>query len=483
MANGSTSTWKEADWKVIEKIARQHTSRKDAAVAIGKALGREVTDAALDGWLLRKKKPRLAQLLKVPTVGGGNKHAFWTSRIAEAEAIAKRHSAVPTALAEMSSAFGKTITRYAIDHALSSAGKPRLLQLLKKSLSALKTVTTSDVTIENLFNATKKGARDFAELCDELDIAPKKLHALIEEAKLSGNVIKTTGNHVGFDLDPADANIHEMKVKIAPVIGKRQMVGVISDTHLGSKYCLRAQLIDAIEYFYSRGVRTILHPGDILDGCYSFARHEWSHVGLEEQTEDLFEVLPKKKDLRYLALSGNHDESFTEKSGVDVPKYIENYFKNHGRDDFAGVGRRSVFIEVGGAIINLWHPGGGSSYAKSYGLQKRIEGYSSSGKPRILLAGHWHIFCYLEDRGIHAIACPTFQGTGSQYSRSLKGTTSIGGLLLSWDLTKDGTLRDFILEKRSYFEREQPIKFDEQEEAPERTVERGDTRRRPLVNW
>ncbi len=67
------------------------------------------------------------------------------------------------------------------------------------------------------------------------------------------------------------------------------MVGVISDTHLGSKYCLRAQLKEFINYAYSKGVRKILHAGDITDGIYKHGVYEVSHTGLEAQVQDLFE--------------------------------------------------------------------------------------------------------------------------------------------------------------------------------------------------
>ena len=99
-------------------------------------------------------------------------------------------------------------------------------------------------------------------------------------------------------------------------------------------------------------------------------------------------------------------------------------------------------------------------YARSYAVQKQIEKYSSGEKPAILLVGHWHTFVYCMERGVHGIACPTFQGGGSAFSKSLGGAPSIGGLVLSWELTEHGTMRGFNLEYRAYFEREKLVVLD-----------------------
>jgi predicted phosphodiesterase len=250
-----------------------------------------------------------------------------------------------------------------------------------------------------------------------------------------------------------------VRVVIPPVVGKRQIVGVISDTHLGSKYCLREQLVDFIEYAYERGVREILHPGDILDGMYKHGVWELTHHGLDEQTQDLFETLPQKKGLNYRAICGNHDHSLTMGCGVDVGPFIENYFSARGRRDFHSYGNRGAYLKVHGVLVHLWHPRSGGAYALSYPLQKKIENYAPSAKPGLLLAGHWHSYVQMFKRGIHAFACPTFQGAGSEFSKSLTGDPAIGGLLLDWELTGDGTIRNFRSEYRAYFEKEVPAEI------------------------
>lgn len=307
-------------------------------------------------------------------------------------------------------------------------------------------------SVEQLFRAVKGAPVGLSDLCDKLDLSPARARALIAEAQSSGVEIHLENDHVGCrPPTPADRVVD---VQIPPVVGERQLVGVISDTHLGSKYCLRAQLRDFVLHAYSRGVREILHPGDILDGCYRHSVFEVSHTGIDAQIEDLIETLPRLPGLTYHAITGNHDHTFSERIGVNVGRVLEAAFARAGRDDLKTYGQRSAYLKIRGVKVHLWHPGGGGAYARSYKLQKRVENYSSGEKPAIMLAGHWHQYCHVYERGVHAIACPTFHGGGSEFSNMLGTSQAIGGLLLSWETTAHGTVRNFAVEPRLYFETE-----------------------------
>lgn len=359
------------------------------------------------------------------------------------------------ALQELSSVLGRPITGGALRAAFqrNRLGPPSSFCKQWESAATPAETPHTDPAIGKLVELTKRGPLRFSDLCDRMNLSPSRTRELVQRAKQSGVSVHVEHDHVGI------RHVYEERVTnvgIAPVIGERQKVAVISDTHLGSKYCLREQLIDFIEYAYAQGVRDILHPGDVLDGMYRHGLWEVSHSGLEAQTQDLFETLPKKKGLSYHCITGNHDWTFAEASGVDVGRYMTTYFRERGRTDLHFYGNRGAFLRCRGALIHLWHPKSGAGYAKSYGIQKHIEKYSSGEKPNVLLAGHWHVFCYVYERGVHGIACPTFQGGGSAFSKSLGGAPAIGGLILSWDLTEHGTVRNFSLEKRSYFENEQP---------------------------
>lgn len=309
--------------------------------------------------------------------------------------------------------------------------------------------------LPKLVKLTARKPLHLEELCDRLDVSPARVRDLLEQAKSKNLAIELAGGLVGIGVTPPPA---VSNTKIEPVRGKRQTIACISDTHLGSKYCLRAQLQDFIHYAYSQGAREILHSGDILDGCYAHAEFEMTHMGISEQARDLLETLPKLPGLTYHAIGGNHDGTFMAKTGVDVPGYIASFFKMNGRNDFYGYGDRGAMLKVRGALVYLWHPGGSVGYATSYKMQKKIESFAPGGKPQILQIGHWHRMATIDTRGVFAFAAGTFQGGGSAFANSLtEGPSAIGGTLLSFDLTKDGTLRDIVYAPRRYFEQEKPL--------------------------
>ena len=167
-------------------------------------------------------------------------------------------------------------------------------------------------------------------------------------------------------------------------------------------------------------------------------------------------TLPRLDGLRYVFIDGNHDSTFWDETGYPTGKAIEDGAAREGRSDLEYVGARGALLRVGGVKIELWHPKKGTSYALSYHLQNHIRDMALGRKPDILLAGHWHTSVYVEQRAVHSFACGTFQGGGSQFSKSLGGAPSIGGWILSWGLTEHGTLRRLGMQRVSYFEREEP---------------------------
>jgi biotin operon repressor len=294
----------------------------------------------------------------------------------------------------------------------------------------------------------------FDDLCDKMKLFPSQLRELIKTARKDGVDVKVGNNHV--QLSPQEQIRTVQSTRILPTVGKRQQIGVISDLHLGSKYCLRAQIKNCVLTMHQRGIRAILMPGDLLDGCYRHGVFELSHTGLEDQTEDLFETLPHLPGLTYHAITGNHDFTFAEKTGVNVGSYITGYFRERGRDDIKFYGDCGAFVEIYGAIIHLWHPLGGASYALSYRLQKQIEKYGSGEKPHILLGGHVHQFAEVEERGVFGMFCPTFQASGSAFSKRLGGSPALGGIILGWEIAGKDLIRNFSVERIRYFEVETP---------------------------
>lgn len=325
----------------------------------------------------------------------------------------------------------------------------------KRLQTAREPVQTPSDPMQDLVDATRRPI-DFSSLCDKLGKSPAQLRDLLDRAQSRGINLNVGNDHV--QLSPAQQVREVQDTRILPTSSPRQTVGVISDLHLGSKYCLRAQLRDCVEHFHARGIRQVLICGDLLDGCYQHGVFELSHTGLEDQTEDLFLTLPALDGLTYHAITGNHDMTFASASGVNVGSFIVGYFRDRGRRDIRFYGDCGAFLSIAGAVVHLWHPLGGASYAKSYKLQKQIEKYGAGEKPHILLTGHLHQFATVEDRGVFGVLVPAFQASGSAFSKRLGGQPALGGLILSWEIAGRDLVRNFSVERRRYFEIELPTK-------------------------
>jgi len=156
---------------------------------------------------------------------------------------------------------------------------------------------------------------------------------------------------------------------------------------------------------YNRGIDTIIHCGDLVDGNYpnrpESPRQQFLH-GFDQQAKYVVDMYPKIDGITTMYILGSHDETHYKNGQATLGKWI-----SHCRKDMEYLGQDTAEIEINGVKIVLDHPGGGSSNALSYKPQKRIEILESGSKPKILLIGHYHksyCFVYRNVRGIEVPA-------------------------------------------------------------------------------
>ena len=299
--------------------------------------------------------------------------------------------------------------------------------------------------------AAAKNNPQFEALCDALNLSPRACRALLDKAAKYGAPIHVEHNVIS--IAPSRETEAVQDITIRKAVGEERKIGAISDTHLGSKYCLRGAIRETAKWMYAQGVRDILHSGDVLEGCYRHAQYEVSHNGFDEQVRDAAKCFPEMPGLKYHFITGNHDYTFEELIGMRCGVAIERAMRDLGRTDWQCYGDRQAYVRVGGVVVDLWHPRGGGAYARSYNAQKKVEGYTAI-KPQLLLIGHYHQYAHIYERGIHAFQMPCFQGSGSNFAKSLKGGPSIGGLLLKWRLSETGRIHDLAFHPRFFFERD-----------------------------
>lgn len=351
----------------------------------------------------------------------------------------------------------EALSRDAIDKKLRRMGLGTIESFVN-ARHAAKTKDEHGVELARFVSVAKNG-HSIEELCDKFDCSPKRTKALIEAARAAGYRIAVTGDKVGYV--PPEPLRYEKKIIAQP--GAEEVFAVISDLHVGSRYCLEDQLRDFImRAAKEHGVKQFFLGGDNVDGCYRHSRWEEAYHGFDPQATRLAHVLPGKKDgidVRYDGIIGNHDETFEKESGLDVGRALEDIFKREGRGDFHMHGARGAYLRYApkggrGVLVELWHPIGGGAYAVSYKLQRHVEEYGVGQKPDFLFAGHWHQQCYVVRRGVHAFSAGTWHGGSGSFSKALGGAQAIGGWIVKYGQTKEGALRDVTPTWRSYHEQE-----------------------------
>lgn len=379
----------------------------------------------------------------------------WTpEKLEQARRIVADSNDLSAAAASVSSRFGENISKTALRVAFQRAGFKRPAEYIGKWVEP-----EPQALVEKLVLFTLKGPVTLETLCDKMDLPPKTVRTLVEQARKQGYGVEIDGPHIGRK--PAAPRSDDTPVAIKSANDWR-IFAVASDIHVGSKFFLKEQFQHFIHTAYERGVRTVLVPGDILDGVYKHSQWEEYAHGFHEQAEDAAKCFPQLKGLQYIGIAGNHDQTHENSSGLNVCVALEDVFRRHGRNDLTMLGSRGATVDfrsegdTRGLRVEMWHPLGGGAYALSYKLQRKIEGYAVGAKPDVVLAGHWHQQCYFVQRGVHAMSCGTWHGGQSPFGKALGTSPAIGGWIIEYAQTEDGTVRHFKPEWVAYYEHEMP---------------------------
>lgn len=224
-----------------------------------------------------------------------------------------------------------------------------------------------------------------------------------------------------------------------PVSSERFYVGVVSDTHFGSK----AQQPTALRDFVEESEELYdpvcwMHVGDLVDGLDVYRGHpqELWLPGFESQVDYFCKTFPETgKDVYFIG--GNHDESFIKKNGADPCRAVAAR-----RDDFNFLGWGQGRMEVGGVSFMLGHPGGAPSKFATSKLDKILERLTLNGPlydlPDVMLTGHFHTESYYRRFGVRCFMVASFQGQ-TPYLDAKNIESRIGGLVLEIR-KKDGVI-------------------------------------------
>ena len=250
----------------------------------------------------------------------------------------------------------------------------------------------------------------------EFKIEKVKTNALLEEMSNRGFI----STHRELSID----RTYKFPRKFKPFT-----IGVVSDTHLGSNCQQITLLHEAYNIMRLRGIKTVLHAGDVVEGNGKLFRgqvYEMFLHGADAMIDYTVKYYPKFKGMTTYIMGGSHDYSFFKEGGTDVLMRIAEQ-----REDIQNLGMFGAYMKIGRLLIYIMHGTGGNAYARSYKMQKIIEQIPPEKKPHILLLGHYHTQCHLPTyRNVAGFQLPCFQ-TQTNYLMAKALFPEVGFLILT----------------------------------------------------
>lgn len=228
--------------------------------------------------------------------------------------------------------------------------------------------------------------------------------------KISDDLMMRELSSRGFRVEQMAPEKTARRVRIDPKLfeGEAKKFGVVSCTHLGSKYQQLTHIRSFYAYAQDQGCKVIFHAGDMVDGerVYGGQQFERFLHGVKAQRDYAIEHYPKMHNGgKTFVIDGNHDHSFWKWAGESILEGVAAK-----RDDIEYLGTYGAYPRVLGLNIYLQHGAGGGAYARSYKMQKNIEMMAPDKKPDIYLLGHYHASCLLlEYRNVAGFQLPSFQ--------------------------------------------------------------------------
>ena len=241
----------------------------------------------------------------------------------------------------------------------------------------------------------------------------EKFH--VNSAELTGIVelCKLYGKDISIEVDNTDTLVFKKNASKIEFISKlgidnpkltHSEICVVSDTHFGNNHQQLHLLNEVYQEAYNRGIKTVLHVGDVVDGNYpnrpENPRQQFLH-GFDEQASYVVDMYPLVDGMTTYYILGSHDETHYKNGQATVNEWISRC-----RKDMIYLGQDTGEILIDKVKTVLDHPGGGSAQSVSYKPQKRIEILESHLKPKLLLIGHYHKSYAFSYRNVQCILVP-----------------------------------------------------------------------------
>ncbi len=258
----------------------------------------------------------------------------------------------------------------------------------------------------------------------------------------------------------APAHIEGSRLTLMSDKNNRFKIGAMGDQHVGSVHARYDVMNDLYRLCGEAGIKHVFNTGNWIEGESRFNRHELDAHSLDGQVRMLVERFPKVKGITTHAVWGDdHEGWYAQREGIDVGRYAQMRMREAGRTDWNDLGFMEAHVRLVNAntnkesIMAVVHPGGGSSYATSYAIQKIIESLDGGEKPAVGLYGHYHKLWCGNIRNVWCVQTGTACDQ-TTFMRKKKLEAHVGGVLI--DLEQDpktGAIIAMRPDLRRYFAR------------------------------
>ena len=236
--------------------------------------------------------------------------------------------------------------------------------------------------------------------------------------------------------------------------------GAVSDNHLGSRYERLDVLNDLYDKFAAAGVDRVYNAGNWIEGESRFNHHELLVHGMDAQLRYLARNYPRREGIVTYAVSGDdHEGWYSQREGIDIGAHAENIMRSEGRDDWVNLGYMEAHVRLQNvnsgqeSVMACVHPGGGSTYAVSYTVQKIIESLDGGEKPAVGLYGHYHKLMAMNIRNVWVLQTGTTKDQDS-FMRKKRIEAHVGGTVVTMKQDREsGAIVRFTPEMHRYFTR------------------------------
>lgn len=192
-----------------------------------------------------------------------------------------------------------------------------------------------------------------------------------------------------------------------PVYTISETFAVVSDTHIGS---IQADL-RALSRFYDevekRGIDTVLHAGDVVDGYYPnrpTSIMEQSEIGFTNQLKKVVKDYPKREGITTFFITGNHDYTYLRHGFANIGETLDSM-----RKDMVYLGHNyGKFWLTEDVSISLIHPVDGISRNFNNKIRDIVERRPEQ-RSDLMFVGHYHKVASLKHQGTYAYVVPSFQ--------------------------------------------------------------------------